>query len=127
MTDDELIGLLGDVTGDAALIRASGLAAAWSYDLAIAAGPRADKIILSSRRRLLCHLGAGNADAAVRELEVHLRVLSFMERLSRGTRPKPTPPPAPGQEASSPRFIRKDRGTFATAVATAVATARCIR
>jgi GntR family transcriptional repressor for pyruvate dehydrogenase complex len=80
----EMIGMLGDVTGDAALIRLAGLAAAWTYDLAVAAGPVADRIILASRRRLLCHLRAGDADAAAREIEDHLRVLSFMERLSRG-------------------------------------------
>jgi GntR family transcriptional regulator, transcriptional repressor for pyruvate dehydrogenase complex len=80
----EVIGMLGDVTGDPVLIRLAGLAVGWTYDLAVAAGPGADGIILGSRRRLLDHLRAGDAEAAGQEIENHLRVLSFMERLSRG-------------------------------------------
>jgi hypothetical protein len=41
------------MTGDPALIWLVGLAAGWTYDLAVAAGPAADGIILASRRRLL--------------------------------------------------------------------------
>src|ERR1700745_737457 len=80
----EAIRLLGDVTGDPVLIRLAGLGAAWIYDLAVAAGPRADRMILSFRRRLLGHLRAGDAEAAGLEIENHLRVLCFMERISRG-------------------------------------------
>lgn len=80
----EVIGMLGDVTGDPVLMRLAGLAAGWTYDLALAAGPGADQIILGSRRRLLGHLRAGDAEAAGEEIESHLRVLSFMERLARG-------------------------------------------
>jgi hypothetical protein len=76
--------MLGDVTGDPVLMRLAGLAAGWTYDLAVAAGPGADQIILGSRRRLLGHLRTGDAEAAGEEIESHLRVLSFMERLSRG-------------------------------------------
>jgi len=80
----EAIGLLGDMTGDPVLTRLAGLAVGWTYDLAVAAGPAADGIILNSRRRLLRHLRAGDAEAAGQELEKHLRVLRFMERLCRG-------------------------------------------
>ena len=80
----EAIELLGAVTGDPVLGRVAGLAAAWSYDLAVAAGPGADGIILGSRRRLLRHLRAGDAEAAGQEMEAHLRALRFMGRISRG-------------------------------------------
>jgi DNA-binding GntR family transcriptional regulator len=80
----EVIGLLGDVTGDPVLMRLAGLAVGWTYDLAVAAGPGADGIIRGSRRRLLGHLRAGDGEAAGQEIESHLRMLSFMERLSRG-------------------------------------------
>jgi hypothetical protein len=79
----EAIRLLGDMTGDPVLIRLAGLAAGWTYDLAVGAGPRADGIILGSRRRLLCHLRAGDVEAAGVEIENHLRALCFMERISR--------------------------------------------
>ena len=78
-----VIGMLGDATGDPVLVRTAGLAAGWTYDLAVAAGPAADGIILGSRRRLLSYLRAGDGEAAAQEIEKHLRVLSLMERLSR--------------------------------------------
>ena len=81
----EAIRLLGDMTDDPVLIRLAGLAAGWTYDLAVAAGPGADGIILGSRRRLLGHLRAGDAEAAGLEVENHLRALRFMERISRGS------------------------------------------
>jgi DNA-binding FadR family transcriptional regulator len=84
----EAIGMLGDMTGDPVLTRLAVLAAGWTYDLAVAAGPAADGIILNSRRRLLGHLQAGDAEAAGQEMEKHLRVLHFMERLARGGRGK---------------------------------------
>jgi GntR family transcriptional regulator, transcriptional repressor for pyruvate dehydrogenase complex len=92
----EMIEMLGAVTGDPVLGRVAGLAAAWTYDLAVAAGPGADGIILGSRRRLLRHLRAGDAEAAGQEMETHLRVLSFMERISRGG----------GRKASARRVTR---------------------
>jgi GntR family transcriptional regulator, transcriptional repressor for pyruvate dehydrogenase complex len=80
--------LLGDATGDPGLVRLAGLAASWACDLAVAVGPSADGIILGSRRRLLAHLRAGDAEAAGLEVEKHLRVLSFMERLFCGGKGK---------------------------------------
>jgi GntR family transcriptional regulator, transcriptional repressor for pyruvate dehydrogenase complex len=80
----ESVGLLGDVTGDPILMRVAGQAIGWTYDLAIAVGPGADWIIRNSRSRLLAHLQAGDAEAAEAEMEHHLRVMRFMERLARG-------------------------------------------
>jgi len=51
-------------------------------DLIRTVGPAANGMIISSRRRLLAHLRAGDADAAEREMETHLRVLHHMWRLA---------------------------------------------
>src|SRR5579859_4871671 len=51
------------------------------YDLIVTVGPGADGIILSSRRRLLDLIRAGDADGAAAEMEQHLRRLHFMGRL----------------------------------------------
>ena len=64
-----------------------------AYDLMIAAGRGSNGIIISSRQRLLAHLRAGDADAAEREMESHLRVLHFMWRLARFAPPRPCPAP----------------------------------
>jgi GntR family transcriptional repressor for pyruvate dehydrogenase complex len=71
----ELFNLLGDS------------ATGWLHDLLMVVGPRADGIILSSRRRLLRHLSARDADGAAREMEHHLTGLRYMGRLARGTIP----------------------------------------
>jgi DNA-binding FadR family transcriptional regulator len=55
------------------------------HDLIFAVGPVADGIILSSRRRLLDLIRAGDADGAAAEMEQHLRRLHFMWRVSRSS------------------------------------------
>lgn len=57
------------------------------HDLMVTVGPAADGIILSSRRRLLDLIRAGDADGAAAEMEQHLRRLHFMERLARSSEP----------------------------------------
>jgi GntR family transcriptional regulator, transcriptional repressor for pyruvate dehydrogenase complex len=81
----ELFNLLGDSTGDPVLALLVSSATGWLHDLLMAVGPRADGIILSSRRRLLRHLSTGDADGAAREMEHHLVGLHYMGRLARGT------------------------------------------
>ncbi|HWN62448.1 MAG TPA: FCD domain-containing protein [Streptosporangiaceae bacterium] len=81
----ELFNLLCDSTGDPALALLVGSATGWLHDLLMAVGPRADGIILSSRRRLLRHLKLRDADGAAREMEHHLTGLRYMGRLARGT------------------------------------------
>jgi len=49
---------------------------------------RAACLILSSRRRLLALIGAGDADGAAAEMERHLRGLHFMGRLARSSAPR---------------------------------------
>lgn len=87
----ETIGMLGEMTGDPSLMRVAGHAAGLTYDLAVAAGHVTDGIILSSRRRLLSHLRARDADAAAKEIEQHMRGLLFMDRLCRGEGSRPSP------------------------------------
>jgi DNA-binding GntR family transcriptional regulator len=78
----EIFGLLADVAGDRAAGLSGGPAAAMR-DLMLMVGPAADGMIASSRRRLLAHLSAGEADGAALEMEAHLRVLYYMWRLAR--------------------------------------------
>ena len=58
------------------------LGAAYVYDLMIGTGRAADGIVVNSRRRMLVHLRAGDADEAALEMEKHLRILRFMRRLA---------------------------------------------
>jgi DNA-binding GntR family transcriptional regulator len=55
--------------------------AAFAYELMIGVGRAADGVVISSRREMLFLLRSGDADAAAREMEQHLRVLNFMSRL----------------------------------------------
>ena len=84
----QIFNLLADVITDrpvpaVLLDRAVGAV----HDLMITVGPVADGIILSSRRRLLELIRAGDADGAAAEMEQHLRRLHFMWRLSRSSAP----------------------------------------
>lgn len=81
----EIFGLLGDATGDPVLARLAGSAGGWVQDVAVAVGPAADGMILSSRRRLLRCLRTQDADGAGRETEHHLRGLRYMWRLATGS------------------------------------------
>ncbi len=78
----EIFGLLADVAGDRPAGPSGGPAAA-VRELLLTVGPAADGMIVSSRRRLLAHLSAGEADGAALEMEAHLRVLHYMWRLAR--------------------------------------------
>ena len=84
----QIFNLLADVITDrpvppVLLDRAVGA----MHDLMITVGPAADGIILSSRRRLLDLIRAGDADGAAAEMEQHLRRLHFMWRLARSSAP----------------------------------------
>ena len=84
----QIFNLLADVITDRpvpalSLNRAVGA----MYDLMVTVGPAADGIILSSRRRLLDLIRAGDADGAAAEMEQHLRRLHFMWRLTRSSEP----------------------------------------
>ena len=78
----EIFSLLAEAVDDPAVAGVLSLGAGIVRDLAIAAGPAADGIIINSRRRLLARLRAGDADAAEHEMQDHLRCLHFMWRLT---------------------------------------------
>jgi GntR family transcriptional regulator, transcriptional repressor for pyruvate dehydrogenase complex len=78
----EIFGLLADVAGNRTAGLSGGPAAAMR-DLMLTVGPAVDGMIASSRRRLLAHLSARDADDAALEMEAHLRVLHYMWRLAR--------------------------------------------
>jgi DNA-binding FadR family transcriptional regulator len=97
----EFFHLLGGLAGDRAAGALTGQARLIG-DLMRTAGPAANGMIISSRRRLLARLRAGDADGAALEIEEHLRVLHYMGRLAdsgavrRRARKHPAPMLAPG-------------------------------
>ena len=78
----EIFNVLADGVNDpvAASVLRSG--ARLTYDLMVAAGRGVAGMIVGSRRRLLAHLLAGDAEAAAMEMEQHLRVLHYLWRLN---------------------------------------------
>ena len=78
--------LLADVSGDPVLSPVLRGAADLMRELLLAVGPGANGMIISSRRRLLDQLHAGDADGAALEIEHNLNTLHFMWRLARSGR-----------------------------------------
>ena len=78
----EFFTALADATGDPRLTPVFNHAARFAYDLMIGAGPAANGIVRNSRKRMLAHLRAGDAEQAALEMEGHLRILHFMGRLA---------------------------------------------
>ena len=60
------------------------LGAGLAYDLMMAVGRAADGMAANSRKRMLAHQRAGDADAAALAMGKHLGVLSFMCRRAQG-------------------------------------------
>jgi GntR family transcriptional regulator, transcriptional repressor for pyruvate dehydrogenase complex len=83
----EIISLLAEAAGDPILAVRLRDVPGRLYDLMVAVGPAANGIILSSRRRLLALLRAGDADGAAYEMEQHLGGLLWMRRLARSSAP----------------------------------------
>jgi GntR family transcriptional regulator, transcriptional repressor for pyruvate dehydrogenase complex len=81
----EIFRLLAEIAGDPAAGNLGG-GAGFVAELLRAVGPAADGMIISSRRRLLEHLAAGDSGAAEREMETHLRALHYMWRLTWASR-----------------------------------------
>ena len=82
MAHAEMFNLLADVVDDPLLAPLLTEGAGYMRELMLAVGRAADGMIISSRRRLLAHLHAGNGEGAALEMERHLRVLLFMWRLA---------------------------------------------
>ena len=80
----EMFNVLAGAVNDplAASVLSSGVGLA--YDLTVAAGRGVAGMIAGSRRRLLGHLLAGDAEAATLEMEQHFRTLHYLCRLSGG-------------------------------------------
>jgi DNA-binding FadR family transcriptional regulator len=79
----EIFHLLADVADDPVVAAILSGGTGLMHDLMTAVGPAADGMIATSRRRLLAHLRAGDADEAALEMEKHLRDLYYMWRLTR--------------------------------------------
>jgi DNA-binding GntR family transcriptional regulator len=79
----EIFDLLADVADDPTLAPLLKGGAAYVRELMLAVGRAADGMIVSSRRRLLAHMGTGDWEGAALEIERHLRCLHFMWRLTR--------------------------------------------
>ena len=78
----EFLSLLADMAADPVLAPLQRGAAGYMREVMLGVGRAADGMIVSSRRRLLAHLRAGNGEAAELEMETHLRGLLYMWRLS---------------------------------------------
>ena len=78
----EIFSLLADVVDDPLLAPLLTGGAAYMREVMLAVGRAADGMIVSSRRRLLAHIRAGDGDGAALEMERHLRGLLYMWRLA---------------------------------------------
>ena len=78
----EIFGLLADVVDDPVLAPVLTGGAGYVRELMLAVGQAADGMVISSRRRLLVHLRAGDGEGAALEMARHLRVLHYMWRLA---------------------------------------------
>ena len=78
----EMFSLLADVVNNPLLAPLLTGGAAYVREVMLAVGRAADGMIVSSRRRLLAHLRAGDGEGAALEVERHLRGLLFVWRLA---------------------------------------------
>jgi WhiB family transcriptional regulator, redox-sensing transcriptional regulator len=81
----EIFRLLAEIIGEP-VAGNPGDGAGFIRELMRAVGPGANGMVIGSRRRLLEHLCAGDADAAEHEMKTHLRALHFMWRLTQASR-----------------------------------------
>jgi GntR family transcriptional regulator, transcriptional repressor for pyruvate dehydrogenase complex len=78
----EIFSLLADLVDDPLLAPLLTGGAVYVREVMLAVGRAADGMIVSSRRRLLAHMRAGNGEEAALEMEKHLRGLLYMWRLA---------------------------------------------
>jgi GntR family transcriptional repressor for pyruvate dehydrogenase complex len=102
----EIFDLLADVADDPTLAPLVKGSAPYVRELMLAAGRAADGMIVSSRRRLLAHMRAGDRDGAALEIEGHLRCLHFMWRLARHRQD------AGGRNGPAPSLLTRDTAAF---------------
>jgi DNA-binding FadR family transcriptional regulator len=82
----EIFVLLADAADDLVLAQVLNSGAGLAHHLMTAAGPAADRLTCSSRKRLLAFLTAGDAEGAAREMEGNLRTLIIMGDAASRTR-----------------------------------------
>jgi DNA-binding FadR family transcriptional regulator len=78
----EFFTALAEAAGDPRLTTVFNHGAGLVYDLMMDAGPAANGIVTNSRKRMLAHLRAGDAEQAALEMEKNLGILHFMGRLA---------------------------------------------
>jgi DNA-binding GntR family transcriptional regulator len=78
----EFFTTLADAADDPCASPVLNHGAGFAYDLMIGAGSAADGMVINSRRRMLDYLRAGHPDQAAFEMEKHLQILRFMNRLA---------------------------------------------
>lgn len=78
MAHAEFVNMLADSAADPLLLLLARNVPGHVYDLMVTVGPAAEGIIASSRHRLLRLIRARDAVGAGREMEQHLRVLSWI-------------------------------------------------
>jgi DNA-binding FadR family transcriptional regulator len=78
----EIFNLLADAVRDPVLRQVLNSGVGLVHHLMMAAGPAADGVVTTSRRRLLACFLAGDPEGAADELERELRILHFMSRLA---------------------------------------------
>ena len=76
--------MFADAVNDPLVAAVLSSGAGLAYDLTVGAGRGVAGMIAGSRRRLLGHLLAGDAEAATLEMEQHFRTLHYLWRLSTG-------------------------------------------
>ena len=77
----EIFSLLTDVVDDPLLVPLLTGGAGYVREVMLAVGRAADGMIVSSRRRMLAYMRAGDGEGAALEMERHLRGLLYMWRL----------------------------------------------
>lgn len=75
------MSLLAGTAGDPGLIHVLSSGAGLAQRLMVTVGPAVSGMTASSRQRFLMCLGVGDPEGAARQMESHLRVLSFMGRV----------------------------------------------
>ena len=99
--DAEVFSLLADFAQAPEVARLLRAGPQIVHELAVAAGPAANRIVAHSNRRLLGDLRAADPDAAAQEMERLLRCLHFMFRLARHSRSASRPAAEAGEQERS--------------------------
>src|SRR5258708_19209270 len=97
----EIFSLLADVVDDPLLAPLLTAGAGYVRELMLAVGRAADGMIVSSRRRLLAHLRAGDGEGAALEMERHPRGLLSIWRLA-----------LPGSKTAASEALNSPPSTF---------------